>query len=577
MNNLKYFPFERNRYYYGKLLTEQDFIQEQKYFNDKRRLHNRFLHGVGIAAGLRVVMVDEKSVSVEDGVAFDFSGREIVVDFPSVYRLSTIEGFDAVMERDRGDYAYLCVSYDEHGELPAHNVTAGDIEQEDTFDKTRENYRLYLTDKEPDNSDMTLNGLFEKKKTIYEDYQIRITQTFPQSAVAGSDIETIIELENISNAAQISVDIEENIERALCGKEPFLRVKWDNIILERGEKQSKTFILKAMDFEHGSVNIHIIPEKVKVKEGKDILQPEEKESVEIPLTSQDNIQTMIERYFDTVMEKTVRNNYPQGIYLAKISFIKTDNSYIIEKVTQLPFNQRIYSTFLLMGITYGISKEIKALKSNFENRKLNYEKEEKQHIKTALEKERISQGTVQISLGIGGKREQRFFSQEIFHGLGIGPVKLELSIEQDDIFYFGSGEIFQDMEVKAELAARLDASKGSFVIGVRLTEPTSKQFVNVHWRAELDIKNDEEDDESGYIYIIPNKLELKVRETYYLEAVCENMPYATIIWRVNGTESGSVSSDGIYTAPGVPGVYEVIAQCQEAPELKASIFIVVRE
>ena len=50
------------------------------------------------------------------------------------------------------------------------------------------------------------------------------------------------------------------------------------------------------------------------------------------------------------------------------------------------------------------------------------------------------------------------------------------------------------MEVKAELAARLDASKGSFVIGVRLTEPTSKQFVNVHWRAELDIKNDEEDD-----------------------------------------------------------------------------------
>ena len=93
MNNIKYFPFERNRYYYGKLLTEQDFIQEQKYFNDKRRLHNRFLHGVGIAAGLRVVMVDEKSISVEDGVAFDFSGREILVDIPSVYRLSTIDGF----------------------------------------------------------------------------------------------------------------------------------------------------------------------------------------------------------------------------------------------------------------------------------------------------------------------------------------------------------------------------------------------------------------------------------------------------------------------------------------------------
>ena len=51
MNNLKYYPFERNRYYYGKLLTEQDFIQDQQYYNDKRRLPNRFLHGAGIAAG----------------------------------------------------------------------------------------------------------------------------------------------------------------------------------------------------------------------------------------------------------------------------------------------------------------------------------------------------------------------------------------------------------------------------------------------------------------------------------------------------------------------------------------------
>lgn len=164
MNNLKYYPFERNRYYYGKLLTEQDFIQDQQYYNDKRRLHNRFLHGVGIAAGLRVVMVDEKSISVEDGVAFDFSGREIMVDVPSVYRLSTIDGFDAIMEQGRGDYAYLCIAYEEHGEVPAYNVVSGEQKQEDVFDKTRENYHLYLTDQEPDNYDLTLDGYLKRKK-----------------------------------------------------------------------------------------------------------------------------------------------------------------------------------------------------------------------------------------------------------------------------------------------------------------------------------------------------------------------------------------------------------------------------
>ena len=83
--------------------------------------------------------------------------------------------------------------------------------------------------------------------------------------------------------------------------------------------------------------------------------------------------------------------------------------------------------------------------------------------------------------------------------------------------YFGSGEIFNDMEVCAELAARLDTSKGSFVIGVRLTEPTSRQFINVCWRAEADFMPEDDESENKYMYIVPNKLELKVRESYYLK------------------------------------------------------------
>ena len=65
MKNLQYFPFERNQYYYGKLITQQDFISEQKYMNDKRRLINRFLHGVGVVSGLRVVRMDDRSFSLE--------------------------------------------------------------------------------------------------------------------------------------------------------------------------------------------------------------------------------------------------------------------------------------------------------------------------------------------------------------------------------------------------------------------------------------------------------------------------------------------------------------------------------
>ena len=285
---------------------------------------------------------------------------------------------------------------------------------------------------------------------------------------------------------------------------------------------------------------------------------------------------MVDRYFETVMEKTVRNNYPQGIYLAKISLMKLDHTYMIEHVSTVPFHQYLYSTFLLMGITRGMQQELKALKDRTQCA-LPAEHMQYRGVPQVMHPERKASGVVQISLGIGGKRDQIFFSQEIVHGLGLGPVHLDLSIQQDQMLYYGVGDMFYDMEVKAELAARVDTSKGTFTIGVRMIEPTSKQFVNVHWRAVADALPELEDDQERYLYIVPNKLELRVRESYSLKAVCENMPYATIIWKTNGSESGSIASDGTYTAPGIPGIYEVTAYCQEVPELKSSIFIVVRE
>lgn len=61
MVNRKYYSFERNNYYYGKMLTSRDFQNEQSYMNDKRRLVNRLLHGVGIVYGMDVIEADDSS------------------------------------------------------------------------------------------------------------------------------------------------------------------------------------------------------------------------------------------------------------------------------------------------------------------------------------------------------------------------------------------------------------------------------------------------------------------------------------------------------------------------------------
>ena len=97
MKNTQLYPFERNHYYYGMLLSVENFNAEQKYLNDKRRLINRLVHGSGVVSGLNVVAIDEQTISLESGLAFDSTGREIVVANPVTKKLSMINGYDSAM------------------------------------------------------------------------------------------------------------------------------------------------------------------------------------------------------------------------------------------------------------------------------------------------------------------------------------------------------------------------------------------------------------------------------------------------------------------------------------------------
>ena len=77
----------RPRYFAGQLLTDDDFRQEVEYNHEQRRLHNRLLHGFGVAQGLAVqVETDERThaqcVVVAPGVALDPRGELIEVCGP---------------------------------------------------------------------------------------------------------------------------------------------------------------------------------------------------------------------------------------------------------------------------------------------------------------------------------------------------------------------------------------------------------------------------------------------------------------------------------------------------------------
>lgn len=205
MKNLKSFPFERNRYFYGKLLSVDDFETEQKYFNDKRRTINRFLFGAGVVCGLHVVEVDDESISLERGLALDFAGREIMVDEPVVKRIVDLEGYDAreMPEQDNGFY-YLCLEYREQAYELVHNVAGTGENGSGEYNKYKEGYHLFVTRTEPEREVFSPVRLYETRTVVYNENGVKISQILPKYLEMGNAASLRIEIENTGQQQNFS-------------------------------------------------------------------------------------------------------------------------------------------------------------------------------------------------------------------------------------------------------------------------------------------------------------------------------------------------------------------------------------
>ena len=227
MKNLKYFPFERSRYFYGKLLTVNDFETEQKYMNDKRRMVNRFLHGSGVVCGMNVVRVDDRTISVEMGLALDFAGREIVVDAPVIRKLDMIEGYDDTAGEN--GYLYLCVEYAEKETEPVHSIAGagahdtGEVEN----NKYAEGYRLFFTAQEPENEGFSVENYYQDTKTVYWGNGIRIKQSLRRFITAGQPAVLRVTVENMGQQQSFAFDYDLALTCLRHGEEDKLRVHFD--------------------------------------------------------------------------------------------------------------------------------------------------------------------------------------------------------------------------------------------------------------------------------------------------------------------------------------------------------------
>lgn len=99
-----YNNFKRARYFHGMLMTDRDFTEEQEYQIEKRKLHNRMLHGWGVVCGLKITAFNPagNSVIIEKGLALDCNGNEIFVNEPIEFDvLQAIEAYNRPKSAER--------------------------------------------------------------------------------------------------------------------------------------------------------------------------------------------------------------------------------------------------------------------------------------------------------------------------------------------------------------------------------------------------------------------------------------------------------------------------------------------
>ncbi|MGI2296663.1 hypothetical protein [Paenibacillus sp. GXUN7292] len=537
MNRSRYIPFERNRYFYGKLLTVRDFMSEQTYYSDKRRLSNRLLFGSGVITGLQVVAVDDKSISIEAGAALDQLGREIIVPSPVTMKLSNMDGFT---NNDYAKNVYLCLAYDEKGKEPVHTVTGslGANEEVSEHNRILESYRLYVKEQPPVPSALEYDALIEDTTVWYDDGQVRVLQTVPRYVEPGQLFHIELTVEKTLQTPHISFEYEPELLHAELAEELIQgKIVFSEPTDGGAASYKKRISLRALHNEEQEnkqvISIGVKAGTAKLVIGDKLIYELSNIKQMIETAGQSALERILEAFHSRSLDRAIESPAEPCLYIAKIHLLQMGASYVIDQVESLPFKDYVINPTLLYKLLAAADKEAHdysaASEAGTDAAKAkgieqdsaaivqfpDIEQEFKELFPQEHEevKERyIASGTVEISIVSQTvkkwyqRRQKNFYSEEIEHGLEIGANEAVLltaalsdESEHSDIpvpemwqrsnsIYTGPQEIFEGSEFassypRISIGTVQFPKKGSFRIGIRLHQKTERTRIKIRWWA----------------------------------------------------------------------------------------------
>lgn len=584
MKNNQLFPFERNRYYSGKLLTSADFEAEQLYMNNKRRFLNRIMFGSGIACGLSVVNLDDLSILMESGVAIDETGREIVVESTVIKRLSGVKGFDSL----KSDRAGLYIRYKEED---VHTVYCGDIGadgKEYESNRIDEGYELYLKDMEDTTPFEDEDGELILKECFMNNADYEVSVSMPYTVAKGQAVKLVVSVRRKSEDTK-ALDFHARLQTPAftnAGGKHELEIDMRNISLSRGQKLVKAYYLNCDNTQATETDILCSREDIWLQVDGYEVEPGSGIHFKVLLSDRQPYQIAASEAGKASLDANMKSKAEDGVCIAVLQLLRTEANCLISGISEEGFRRYI--------MTPGKSAQRQLLMSYFTGggkREQVPEASRQETGRSVAEKEMpafMTSGRLEIPLDVNMKKGDVCVSEEIMHGLGKGNVYVEVGNEYiDEEMYgrknsrnviYGNPALFDADEcMQVETAVKVLNDKGSFQVAARLLGEQKSIVLQLNWVAfKFGMEKDaQEQDAEGFIAPEMPTVRLRAKESYFFNVNFNNMEPCRLSYELTEPESGEIGADGLYTAPAKEGVYEICIYCTDMPRISTYAYAVV--
>ena len=584
------YPFERNRYYPGKMLTTADFQAEQSYHINKMRFLNSLMYGSGIVCGCSVVNLDDLSILVESGVVIDGDGREIIIDSSLVKKLSAIEGFDNLTSNT----CCLCVRFKEKDIHSVYAVSHKESDQEYEYNRISEGYELFLVDKDEFDDGIELESEFLQKETLFKGANFEGYLIMPSVASKGHNLKAQIEIHKVSSE-DVRLSYKGTLDipnfTAPDGSQQ-IDIAVDDVELSDGGVYTADFWMNVQNQAGTEANVILRSGSACAFENDKAVNAENSFAMRIRL-SDERPASLIRRENGKLSLEMRNISDASSIKLAEIDLMRTDSAYVIEKVHEVRKNQYIelpsqaahtneYMEFFNKDADITTGKAV-------ENTPVSPAPIPEF---TGSGLKDVATGILEIPLGREARAGDIRYSGEITHGLGAGNVYVSIGYEylsQDQAIgasakstVYGNPELFSRQNqqlVDAETAVRVLNDKGSFVVAAKLLRNVDFLVLTFRWVA-IKFPTGEELEAADYygksITAKTPTVVMRPRENYYFGVEYHNMEPCSITYELTAQGSGEISTDGVYTAPSKEGVYEIRIYCSDMPMVCTYAYAIIK-